>query len=388
MRPIDTTVFPALELVPPKTTRGTCIWKRYKSKSAINVLLMKIKVAVLGATGMVGQRFIQPLVDHPFFELSCLAASGRSAGKPYKEATKWVLDENMPEGIGDTVVVACDPKEVDADIVFSALPSSIAKEVEPAFAKAGFIVASNASTYRMGPDIPLLIPEVNPEHLDMIEVQKKNHGWDGCIVTNPNCSTIMAILSMKPVFDAFGIESAFVATMQAISGAGYSGVKSMAILDNVIPFIGGEEDKVETEGQKLLGKFNGEKIEFADFKVSASCNRVHVLDGHTENVFLKTREPCTPEDVKKVMRDFKALPQELKLPTAPENPIIVREEPDRPQPRLDRGAGNGMSVTVGRVRKDSIFDVKYTVMGHNTIRGAAGASILNAELIYKKVLNL
>ncbi|MBU2559438.1 aspartate-semialdehyde dehydrogenase [archaeon] len=349
---------------------------------------MKIKVAVLGATGMVGQRFIQPLVDHPFFELSCLAASGRSAGKPYKEATKWVLDENMPEGIGDTVVVACDPKEVDADIVFSALPSSIAKEVEPAFAKAGFIVASNASTYRMGPDIPLLIPEVNPEHLDMIEVQKKNHGWDGCIVTNPNCSTIMAILSMKPVFDAFGIESAFVATMQAISGAGYSGVKSMAILDNVIPFIGGEEDKVETEGQKLLGKFNGEKIEFADFKVSASCNRVHVLDGHTENVFLKTREPCTPEDVKKVMRDFKALPQELKLPTAPENPIIVREEPDRPQPRLDRGAGNGMSVTVGRVRKDSIFDVKYTVMGHNTIRGAAGASILNAELIYKKVLNL
>jgi aspartate-semialdehyde dehydrogenase len=347
---------------------------------------MKAKVAVLGATGMVGQRFIQPLVDHPFFELSGLAASGRSAGKKYKDATRWVLDDQMPEEIADVAVVECEPKDVDADIVFSALPSSIARDVEPKFAEAGFIVASNASSYRMGADIPLLIPEVNPDHLDMIEVQKKNRGWDGCIVTNPNCSTIAAVLSLKPIYDAFGIDKAFIATMQAISGAGYTGVVSMAIFDNVIPFIGGEEDKVETEGQKLLGKFDGEKFIPADFTVSASCNRVHVLDGHTESIFVKTRESCTPEDVKKVMRDFKALPQELKLPTAPENPIIVREEPDRPQPRLDRGAQGGMSVSVGRIREDPIFDVKYTVMGHNTIRGAAGASILNAELIYKKVL--
>jgi aspartate-semialdehyde dehydrogenase len=347
---------------------------------------MKTKVAVLGATGMVGQRFIQPLVDHPFFELSALAASGRSTGKKYRDATKWVLDENMPEEVADIVVVECEPKDVDAEIVFSALPKSIAKDVEPRFAEAGAIVASNASAHRMDEDVPLLIPEVNPGHLDLIKIQKEKRGWDGCIVTNPNCSSIMAILSLKPLYDAFGIEHAFVATMQAISGAGYMGVQSMAILDNVIPFIGGEEDKVETEGQKLLGKFDGEKIEFADFTISAACNRVHVLDGHTESIFVKTREPCTPEDVKRVMRDFKSLPQELNLPTAPQNPIIVREEPDRPQPRLDRMAQGGMSVSVGRIREDPIFDVKYTVMGHNTIRGAAGASILNAELIYKKVL--
>jgi aspartate-semialdehyde dehydrogenase len=347
---------------------------------------MKVKVAVLGATGMVGQRFIQPLVDHPFFELSCLAASGRSAGKAYKDATRWVLDESMPAELADREVVACDPKDVDAEIVFSALPKSTARDVEPAFAKAGAIVASNASAFRMGEDIPLLIPEVNPEHLDMIDVQKKNNGWDGCIVTNPNCAIITAVLSLKPIYDAFGIEQLFISTMQAVSGAGFHGVPSMAIQDNIIPFIGGEEDKVETEAQKLLGKFNGQSIDFADFTVSASCNRVPVLDGHTENIFIKTREKCTPDEVKKVMRDFKALPQELKLPTAPKNPVIVREEPDRPQPRLDRMSGDGMSVTVGRVRDDPIFDIKYTVMGHNTVRGAAGASILNAELIYKKVL--
>lgn len=347
---------------------------------------MKAKVAVLGATGMVGQRFIQQLVDHPFFELNAITASGRSAGKKYRDATRWVLDDQMPDSVADIVVEETGPKNVDAEIVFSALPSSIAKEIEPRFAEAGFIVASNASAHRMDEDVPLLIPEVNPDHLDLIEIQKEKRGWDGCIVTNPNCSSIMAVLSLKPIYDAFGIDKAFVATLQAISGAGYTGIVSMAILDNVVPFIKGEEDKVETEGQKLLGKFNGETIEFADFTISASCNRVHVLDGHTESIFVKTREPCTPEEVKKVMKDFKALPQELELPTAPKNPIIVREEPDRPQPRLDRAAQGGMSVSVGRIREDPIFNVKYTVMGHNTIRGAAGASVLNAELIYKKVL--
>ncbi len=345
---------------------------------------MKTKVAVLGATGMVGQRFIQLLVDHPFFKLSGITASERSAGKKYRDAAKWVLDDQMPEEVSGTVVEETSPEKVDADIVFSALPSSIAKKAEPSFAEAGFIVASNAGAHRMDADVPLLIPEVNSDHLDMIEVQKEKRGWDGCIVTNPNCSTIMAVLSLKPIFDAFGLEQVVVATMQAISGAGYTGVTSMAILDNVIPFISGEEEKVETEGQKLLGTFNGESIVPANFELSAACNRVHVLDGHTESIFVKTKKPCSPEDVKKVMRDFKALPQELDLPTAPKNPIIVREEQDRPQPRLDRAAQKGMSVTVGRIREDRVLGLKYSVMGHNTIRGAAGASVLNAELIIKK----
>ncbi|MEE8400816.1 MAG: aspartate-semialdehyde dehydrogenase [Candidatus Hydrothermarchaeaceae archaeon] len=345
---------------------------------------MKTKVAVLGATGMVGQRFIQLLVDHPFFKLSGITASERSAGKKYRDAAKWVLDDQMPEEVSGTVVEETSPEKVDADIVFSALPSSIAKKAESSFAEAGFIVASNASTHRMDADVPLLIPEVNSDHLDMIDVQKEKRGWDGCIVTNPNCSTIMAVLSLKPIFDAFGLEQVVVATMQAISGAGYTGVTSMEILDNVIPFISGEEEKVETEGQKLLGTFNGESIVPANFELSAACNRVHVLDGHTESIFVKTKKPCSPEDVKKVMRDFKALPQELDLPTAPKNPIIVREEQDRPQPRLDRAAQKGMSVTVGRIREDRVLGLKYSVMGHNTIRGAAGASVLNAELIIKK----
>ncbi len=342
-----------------------------------------IKVAVLGATGMVGQRFIQLLANHEFFELSDLAASPRSAGKPYYKATKWYLGSEIPENIKDMIVKEIDPKKIDAEIVFSALPSDVAKEVEPKFAEAGFIVASNASAYRMEGDIPLLIPEVNPEHLDLIEVQKKNRNWDGCIITNPNCTTIMAVLSLKPIYDNFGLEKVIITSMQALSGAGYSGVPSMAIVDNVIPFIKKEEEKVEAEGLKILGKFDGEKIVPAEFKVSASCNRVAVIDGHTEAIFVKTSKEATPEEIKKVMRDFEALPQKLKLPTAPEKPIIVREEEDRPQPRLDRDAGGGMSISVGRIRKDSIFDVKYITLGHNTIRGAAGASVLNAELLVK-----
>ncbi len=344
---------------------------------------MSYKVAVLGATGLVGQRFVQLLVNHPFFEIVDLTASEKSAGKRYAEATRWYLDEHMPGEVRDIAVKNTDPKKVKADIVFSALPSEIAKEVEPKFAKEGFIVASNASSFRMEKDVPLLIPEVNPEHLDLIEIQKENRKWDGAIICDPNCTTIMATLSLKPLYDNFGLDSVFVTSMQAVSGAGYGGVVSMAILDNVIPFIKGEEKKVESEGLKILGKFNGSEVEPAQFKISASCNRVAVLDGHTESIFVKTKKGCDVEGVKKAMREFRAKPQELNLPTAPRNPIIVREEEDRPQPRLDRSVQRGMAVTVGRVRSDPILDVKYTVLGHNTLRGAAGASVLNAELLVK-----
>lgn len=343
----------------------------------------KMEVAVLGATGMVGQRFIERLVNHPFFELSDLAASSRSAGKKYGEAARWVLDSAMPKEVKSMSVKEVDPKKINAEIVFSALPSEIAREVEPRFAEEGFIVASNASAYRMEKDVPILIPEVNPEHLDLLEVQKENRGWDGCIFTDPNCSIAAAVVSLKPIYDKFGIKSVFITTMQAVSGAGYAGVSSMAITDNVIPFIKNEEKKVETEGLKILGKFDGKKIIPANFRVSASCNRVPVPDGHTESIFVETRKKCSIEEVKKVMKNFRGLPQKLKLPTAPENPIIVREEEDRPQPRLDRYAGKGMAVTVGRIREDSILDFKYTVLGHNTIRGAAGNSVLGAELLVK-----
>ena len=342
-----------------------------------------MKVAVLGATGMVGQRFIEKLVDHPFFELTALAASSKSAGKRYSEAAKWYLSREIPSELKDIVVKEVDPRKVRADIVFSALPSAIAKEVEPRFAEAGFIVASNASSYRMAEDVPLLIPEVNPGHLDLIEVQMEHRGWDGAIITNPNCTTIMAVLSMKPIYDAYGIEKAVITSMQGLSGAGYSGVPSMAIVDNVIPYIKGEEGKVEDEGRKIFGKFNGSNIGPAELNISASCNRVAVLDGHTETIFIKAARKWSIEGVKKAMRDFKGLPQELKLPTAPENPIIVREEDDRPQPRLDRLSQGGMAVSVGRVRECPTMDFKYIAMGHNTIRGAAGASVLNAELLYK-----
>lgn len=342
-----------------------------------------MRVAVLGATGMVGQRFIERLVDHPFFELVDVAASGKSAGKKYSEAAKWFIGDEMPAEVRTMVVKEVEPREIKADIVFSALPSAVAKEVEPEFAKAGFIVASNASAFRMTEDVPLLIPEVNPEHIDLIEVQQDRRGWDGAIITNPNCTTIMAVLSMKPIYDAFGIKEAFVVSMQGLSGAGYAGVPSMAIVDNVIPYIKGEEEKVEEEGLKILGRFNGAEIEPADIKISASCNRVPVLEGHTEAIFIKTGKEWSIDEVSRAMKEFRALPQELKLPTAPENPIVVRDEVDRPQPRLDRNNQGGMAVVVGRIRECPVLDFKYIVMGHNTIRGAAGASILNAELLKK-----
>ncbi len=339
----------------------------------------RIRAGVLGATGNVGQRFIQLLAEHPWFEITSLAASERSSGKKYRDACAWKLDTPLPEEAGEIEVVPVDPGEVEADIVFSALPSGLAREVEAEFARQGFVVASNASAHRMDRDVPLVIPEVNPGHLGLVEVQQDKRGWDGFIVTNPNCTTIMMVLSLAPL-QVFGIQGVQVASMQAISGAGYDGVPSMAILDNVIPYIAGEEEKVETETLKLLGSFNGSEVEPAGFQVSASCHRVLVMDGHTEAIWLETREDPTPGEVKKAFQSFK--PGLDDLPSEPARPIIVREEPDRPQPRLDRNAGNGMSVSVGRIRPG----IRYIALGHNTIRGAAGASILNAELLHRKGL--
>ena len=348
-----------------------------------------VNVGVLGATGMVGQRFIQLLENHPDFDVTALAASSRSAGKRYEDATTWYLAEEMPESVKDIVVTETSPEAMsnDVDIVFSSLPTDFAAKVEKEFAK-DYVVASNASAHRMKKNIPLVIPEVNPEYLDMIEAQQKENNWDGFIVTNPNCSTIALTLSLKPIVDNFNIEAIRVSTMQAVSGAGYNGVPSMAIVDNLVPYIGNEEEKMESETLHLLGDYDGSEVKPAQFKLSASCHRVPVIDGHTEAVFIDFDDDFDIDDVKSKMASFKCLPQKLNLFSAPENPVIVKEEEDRPQPRMDRNAGNGMSVTVGRVRKDQVFDnsLKYVLVGHNTIRGAAGASVLNAELINDKIL--
>ncbi|MDR2829905.1 MAG: aspartate-semialdehyde dehydrogenase [Methanobrevibacter sp.] len=348
-----------------------------------------MKVGVLGATGMVGQRFIEILDKHPDFEICSLLASSKSAGKRYEDATTWYLENPMPEYVKDIVVSETDPNTVDSDveIIFSSLPTEFAKVVEPKFGE-NFIVASNASAMRMIDDIPLVIPEVNPEFLDLVEIQQKNRGWDGFIVTNPNCSTIALTLTLKPIHDNYNINRVYVSTMQAVSGAGYNGVPSMAIVDNLIPFIDGEEEKMENETLHILGTIKDTRVKRADFNLSASCNRVAVLDGHTESVFIELDEDIDILDMKNTMSNFKSLPQELNLFSAPKNPIIISENENRPQPRMDRNAEGGMSVTVGRLRKDDICNksFKYTLVGHNTIRGAAGASILNAELIVKKLL--
>ena len=343
---------------------------------------MRYRVAILGATGMVGQKFIQLLENHPWFEISALIASERRVGKIYGSEVDWIVSESMPENVADMEMLPMDPKKVDADIVFSALPSDVARNVEAKFAAEGFVVASNASAFRMEPDVPLVIPEVNPEHLGLVEIQKRKRGWDGFIVTNPNCTTIMLVITLKPLMD-LGLKEVKMASMQALSGAGYPGVPSLAITDNIIPFIKGEEDKVETEPLKLLGRFDGEKISFADLSVSASCHRVPVIDGHTEAVFAKFERDVSVDEVVEAFESLKPIEG---LPTSPDKVIIVRNELDRPQPRLDRNAGNGMSVVVGRVRKDGERGVKYIAMGHNTVRGAAGASILNAELMVKEKL--
>jgi len=337
---------------------------------------MKLNAAVLGATGMVGQRFVKMLSEDKWFDVVCLAASKRTAGTRYGdnplgfEYGDDVLDLTIEETSADIL------NDYDIDIAFSALPAEVAGKVEVDLAKK-IPVTSNTATHRMDENVPLLIPEVNPEHLKLIDVQREM-GWEGSLVTNPNCSTIVMVLSLKPIFDAFGIRDIKVATMQAVSGAGFTGVSSMQILDNVIPYIGKEETKMQSEPLKLLGKLENGKITNADFSLTALCTRVPVIDGHTESIFIELEEDTTVEKFEEAMRNFRALPQELKLPSAPERPIEIREVP---QPRLHRDFGNGMSVTAGRFEKVAERKFKYVVSGHNTIRGAVGASILNAELM-------
>ncbi len=342
----------------------------------------KVRVGVLGATGAVGQRFIQLLEGHPWFELTVLAASERSAGKRYAEACHWLLQGEMPARVRDMVLQYGEPG-LPCDLLFSALPSDTAREIEPVFAEAGYVVCSNASAYRMEPDIPLLIPEVNPDHLALINVQRQNRGWRGFIVTNPNCTTTHLVSALKPLHDAFGLEKVFVVSMQALSGAGYPGVPSLDIVDNVIPYIGGEESKVESEPRKLLGRLVDGRVEMASFQVSAQCNRVPVRDGHTECVSVALSRSASRDELIEAFRSFQGLPQELGLPHAPQPAILVREETDRPQPQLDRLAGSipGMATVVGRVRPCPLLDWKFVVLGHNTIRGAAGGALLNAELL-------
>jgi len=349
---------------------------------------MALKVGILGATGMVGQRFIQLLDKHKWFSIDALLASERSAGKKYDDAASWYLAGDIPPEVAKMEVQKIDASVVEKaglDIVFSALPSDIARKAEADFA-AKVPVFSNTSTYRMEADVPLMVPEINPEHLDLLKVQKRERGWKGFLVTNPNCSTIGLVIPLKPILDSLGIEWVNVATMQAVSGAGYAGVPSMAILDNLIPFIGGEEPKVETESQKILGALGDSGIKDAEFDIFASCNRVMVRDGHTEAVFVKTEKDFEIEEVEDIFRKFRGEPQKLSLPSAPKEPIVVMEQDDRPQPLKDRNLGEGMSVAVGRIRKKRSNLLKFTCLSHNTIRGAAGASILNAELVYKKGL--
>ncbi|MBS7645082.1 MAG: aspartate-semialdehyde dehydrogenase [Candidatus Bathyarchaeia archaeon] len=344
--------------------------------------MTRVSVAVLGATGLVGQRFIQLLDGHPWFEVAGLAASERSVRKPYRVAARWRLDGGMPEGLSEMVVANPEPREFkDVPLVFSALPSDVAGPIEERFARAGKIVVSNAASHRMDPYVPVMNPEANADHLSLIEEQRIHMGWDGAIVTNPNCTTAVLTLSLKPLMDGFGLRRVLVSSMQAISGAGYPGVAALDIVDNVIPYIAKEEDKVEVETRKILGPKGG----LADFKVSASCHRVSTIDGHLEAVFAETVEGAEPGEAVKAFESFRGEPQRLRLPTAPEKPILVRYEEDRPQPRLDRMEGRGMSVVVGRVRRDHALEgLKYIVLGHNTIRGAAGCAVLIGELLHAK----
>lgn len=343
-------------------------------------IMQKHRVGILGATGMVGQRFIQLLEDHPQFEVTAVAASDRSQGKPYGDACTWRLGGEMPAAIRSMKVQSPVPP-LECDIVFSSLPGDIARETENSFAEAGYAVISNSSAFRMDEDVPLLIPEVNPDHLGLLERQRKRYSSGGFIVTNPNCSTIGLVIALAPLHSAFGVEAAIATTLQAISGAGYPGVASLDILDNVLPYIGGEEEKIETETTKILGSLEGNEIKIAPMKVSAQCHRVNVADGHMVAARVKLKQKASLDDLRDAFVSYRSLPQELGLHSAPQTPIVFRDELDRPQPKYDRDAGGGMSVTVGRLFADAVLDYRFVSLSHNTIRGAAGAAILNAELL-------
>ncbi len=340
----------------------------------------RIPCAVLGATGNVGQRFIQLLDRNPWFRPAELVASERSAGRPYREAATWRVDAVMPESVRDLTVRGYDD-QLDSPVVFSALPGEIAGEIEQRMAREGRAVLTNTSTHRADPDVPLIIAEVNPEHVAAIPVQQARRDWSGFIVANANCSAIHLTLALKPLQAAFGIDSVMVTTLQAISGAGYPGVPSMDIVDNVVPYIGNEEEKLETEPLKMLGQWRDGAFHDADFRLSTTCTRVAVRDGHTESVNIRLRMDPSPADVIDALSRFQAAPQLLELPSAPKRPIVVRDEVNRPQPLLDREIERGMASVVGRVRPCPLMGTKFVILGHNTIRGAAGASILNAELL-------
>ncbi len=345
----------------------------------------RIPVAVLGATGSVGQRFVQLLARHPWFRPAELIASDRSAGKRYRDATDWRLDAFLPEDAANLTVKGYDAA-LDSPVVFSALPAEVAGEIEQRLAREGHAVLTNTRTHRMEPDVPLLIPEVNAEHVAAIETQRRKRGWSGFIATNPNCSTIHMVLALKPLQAAFGLEAVAVTTMQAVSGAGYPGVPSLDMIDNVVPYIGEEEEKMESETKKLLGGFDGDAFHPAELVVSAQCNRVPVRDGHTECVSVRLGSSPSPDEVVEAFDAFRGRPQELGLPSAPPQPVVVRREANRPQPALDRDTADGMASIVGRVRPCPLLGTKFVVLGHNTVRGAAGASILNAELFKEEGL--
>lgn len=341
----------------------------------------KIPVAILGATGLVGQRFITLLANHPWFEIAVLAASDNSVGKKYGEAAKWQLPYEIPPALYEMNVQPCDPHRVQTPLVFSALPTDVAGEIEVEFAKRGAIVSSNASPHRMDPDVPLLIPEVNAEHLALAEAQKQRLGSQGFILCNGNCTTIHLVLALAPLHQRFGLKRVLVTSMQALSGAGYPGVASLDIIDNVVPYIGGEEDKVEQEPLKMLGELDGTSVQFARIRISAHCNRVATRDGHMETVSVEFAEKPSLGDIIEAFDQFRGVPQDLALPMAPEHPTVYRREPDRPQVKLDRDAEKGMATIIGRLRECNVLDYKFVLLGHNTLRGAAGATVLNAELL-------
>jgi aspartate-semialdehyde dehydrogenase len=340
----------------------------------------KISVGILGATGVVGQRFIQMLEHHPWFEVAWLAASDRSEGRQYGDAARWRLKTPIPARVGDMVVAPATPDGAPK-LIFAALDAGIAAELEPRFAEAGCAVVSNSSALRMKSDVPLVVPEVNPGHLKLLECQGWRRQSGGFAVTNPNCSAIGLVLALAPLHQRFGLETVMVVTMQAVSGAGYPGVASLDILGNVIPYIAKEEEKMEEETRKLLGVLNGSGIKQATFGMSAHCNRVAVEDGHTESVSVRFKNKANAQEIIAAWNEFRSLPQELKLPTAPEKPVVYVSANDRPQPRFDADLGAGMTATVGRLRPCGVLDWKFTVLSHNTIRGAAGAALLNAELL-------
>ena len=343
----------------------------------------KIPVGILGATGIVGQRFVQMLEHHPWFEVAWLAASDRSEGRAYSEAARWRLKTSIPDKVAKMQVSPATPAGAPK-VIFAALDASIAAELEPKFADAGCAVVSNSSALRMAADVPLVIPEVNAGHVRLIETQASRKKSGGFVVTNPNCSAIGLVLALAPLDRTFGLDTVMAVTMQAVSGAGYPGVASLDILGNVVPYIAKEEEKMEEETQKLLGQLNGSHVEPGAFKISAQCNRVAVEDGHTESVSVRLKKKASPAEILEAWRSFTAEPQQLRLPSAPDQVVVYLEAPDRPQPRFDVDRGAGMTTTVGRLRPCKVLDWKFTVLSHNTIRGAAGAALLNAEYLKAK----